>query len=546
MKHLITPTCCILLIIASFGIHSCFLHFYQTNSVDSADARSIRSLIDGNKYFILHANHRAFAFSHVEVRGDNLEGDIEPLPIEHLKYIQPEQQDRNRFPLKDKAFVLYEVHLYTQDSIVFNSHGSIPLKHINRLDAYSLDRRATSQSRVLSIIGVTLGTALIVGTIAAAAVTASHPVIASSSRPVSCSPKVYLLDGDKRELAGVLCSGAIFAPLERTDYLPLPGARAAAGHLSLQIRMAEYEELNLHGAQLVRVEHRADRKVLIDRYGKVLSYRQPKRPEKASIGDGRDVRAEIDAEDGDCYSFTNHPAGQNASDIELDFKKPAGARSGKLVIKARNTVWGAYIFKDFKSLYGEYYPTLQQLKDRSDREKLLQCELDQDLPLKVLVKKAGEWQLVDYFFTTGNDAPREMILQMDLAGLEKEKHVQLRLQTAYQFWELDYAGMDFSGDEDIRTTYLSPQRVWGPEKEQPGFDFVVAPAVAPDFEVSYFLAGTAFYHDNTPFPGKPRLDKLAAFSAKGAFDRFSRQKFEEVLVAVRSNTNKEPATADKN
>jgi hypothetical protein len=556
MKPFMTLTAC-MLILAAFGLDGCFLHFYKTNTTDSVDAATIRSLTSGNKYFILHANHQVFALSQVKVKDEMIECEVDQLSKEHQKYLRPKREDRNKFPVKDKKIVLYEVHLYTQDSVALNRHNSVPVKNIYRLDAYGLDSEATSGSRVLSIIGITAGTAVVVGIIITAASVSNHLAYTPppSQTGGSCSPRVYLLNKDKPELAGVLYSGAIFAPLERTDYLPLPGATPVANHLELQVGISENEEMVVHEAKLLRVRHSTDNNVLVDRYGKVLSYRRPVQPEKASIGEGRDVKEDIAADDGRYYSFSNYPVGQNSSDVVLDFKRPAGVHSGKLVIKARNSSWSYYVFSKFKSLYGNYYPTLQLQKDKADREKLLQCELDQSLPLSVSVKTAGRWKLVDYFFTPGNDAPRTMIMEIDFAGLEEADLIQIKLETTYLFWDLDYAGMDFSQNLSTESSYPAISRMWKSDStsrvDEPdrknihitgnellGIDFAVAPCTEPGFTDSYFLAGTGYYHDNTPFRGMPQLDKLAAFSSKGAFDKFSRQKFDELMIAIRSNSNK--------
>ncbi|HXB92342.1 MAG TPA: hypothetical protein VNU72_08635 [Puia sp.] len=551
----------LILILAAIGFNSCFLHYYNTNTTDRTDGDTLQHLVNGNKYFILHANHVNYAFSHVKVNNDNIEGDISFLPEEHTNYLRPTQEIKNRFPVKDKNIVLYEVHLYTQDSVTLDGHGAIPFKHIYRLDAYGLDKAATSGSRVLSIVGITLATALVVGIIAGAS-DISHSTPPPPPPPngpnqigdVGCSPQVYMVKDDRPALAGILYSGAIFAPLERRDYLPLRGVRPADSALHLQIRMGANEEMLVHEAKLLRVSHNDGDNVLVDRHGKVWAYRQPAEPETVSTGNDQDVKQDITAADGRYYSFTNHPAGGNHSDIELNFRKPVDAQSGKLVIRARNSPWGLYIFRKFKSLYGDSYPAMQQRKDKADANKLLQCELDQSMPLSVSVKEGTNWKFIDYFFTPGNDAARDMIMNIDLAALTGSDHVQIRLQTTFMFWDLDYAGMDFSeglscqysflpaisilkSDSATRITQSDPNNMHITDKERLDLEFALTPSTSPGIVNSWFLVGSGYYHDNTPFKGGPQILKLAAFASKGAFDKFSRQCFAEFLTAIHNSPN---------
>jgi len=539
------PTGLVILIMASLGLYSCFQHFYQTNSKNAADSAELRDLVNTDKYFILHTDANAYAFSNPTVSNDTIKGDIAPLPLPHQQYLAPRFQERNRFRGKNRSVVLYEVHLYTHDPIDAG-HASIPVKDIFRLDAYSLDKTATNTSKVFSIVGVTLGTALVVGLVIAATTgTSSSNAYASSGGGTTCSPKVYLAGNNTRQLAGVLYSGAIFAPLERTDYLPLPETRADDEQLHLQVQTAANEELYIHDVSLLRITHPSGTNVLADRHGRIWSYSHPIAPDHASIGDQRDVLPDIAADDQQYYGFTNHPEGQPNSDIVLDFKKPKHARSGRLIVKARNSLWGAYVFKGFKALYGEYYQTLLQVKDKADKQKLLQCELDQSMPLSVSVQHAGEWTPADFFYTTGNDAPRYMIMDLDLTGLETEDHVSIRLQTAFQFWDLDYAAMDYSKDLPTETARIPVSALDTPthitDKDTLHLDFNIAHTPRPGYADSYFLVGAGYYHDNTRYPGKPQLDKLGAFSSKGAFDKFSRQQFEEMLAAIRT-----PANTDAN
>ena len=56
-------------------------------------------------------------------------------------------------------------------------------------------------------------------------------------------------------------------------------------------------------------------------------------------------------------------------------------------------------------------------------------------------------------------------------------------------------------------------------------------------ENAYFLQGGGYYHDNTVFSEKPQLTELRKCTGKGAFDKFSRRKFEEALAVLNHQPN---------
>jgi len=177
----------------------------------------------------------------------------------------------------------------------------------------------------------------------------------------------------------------------------------------------------------------------------------------------------------------------------------------------------------------------------------MQCELDQSLPLLVSAKKDGGWKPVDYFLTPGNLAARDMIMEIDLADYKDSGQIQLKLETAYMFWEIDYAAMDFSEHNAISTADIIPynlvkagrteqlpdpaqQDITLNDKEALNIDFLLKKNM-PGMVSSCFFVGRGYYHDNTHYEGKPDAATLASFAQKGGFDKYSRQVFEALQSA---------------
>lgn len=545
--------------IISIICSGCFRHFYSTNTVNQIDSASLVKLIDAQKYFILHdlSHNRLYALNNVKLSNESLVAEKAFLAPEHELYEHPAKSDRNAFPAKNQDIVLYEVHLYSQNAGNDSLHVNIPLRDFGRIDVYELDKKSTNKSKVGSIVGVSLTTVGVIAVIIGST-EANNAVNSTNNLKESCSPQVFITNQDHAELQGTLYSGAIAASLKRSDYLPLAIAENSGDKIRMTIMGKDEEDIMLNSVQLMQVTHGENNHVLIDRKGSVLVYSNPVRPVQASIGKGQDMRSEVMARDGKYYSFTNYTGEGHSSDILLNFSKPRQSSSGKLIINAKNSAWSYYLFNQFKSLYGNYYPDLIRKKDKADPAQVLQCELDQFLPMLVSVKYKGEWKFIDYFPTAGISNSRDLIMNMDLEEFKDSNNIQLRLQTTYMFWDLDYVSMDFSTNNNCRTEFIPASMVSlvnrnneSIDPELPGqhsnifvkgplrldLEFNIHPSSESGMMNSYFLAGNGYYHDNSRFEGEARLAELSRFSGKGAFDKYSREKFEFLLNVMRENEN---------
>ena len=556
------------LILICLMLTRCYQKFYKVESTEKVREATVHSLITDEKYFILHAHHIAYALSNVQVKQDTLYGRIDSLLTIHTKYLRPPAENKNRFPSKDQLFVLMEVHLHTDDSASINSIVSIPLSHIYRMDVYDMDKGPTTASAVLSTVGIAASTAGVIVIIAAATSTSqsyssSNSNTNTTAETVSCSPLVFV-DGDQgKNLAGILFSGAFYNSLERSDFLPLGEWHGSGNKLNLQIKSTPGEEQFFNELKLMRIGHSPKTKALMDRHGEALVYQNPEPPIHALASDQHDFRKEIRQTDGQYYSFTNLSTDQHSSDIILDFKKPVGVSEGRLIVRARNSPWSGYIIRSFKSLCGDYYKTWAGQKDKADPKDIMQWQIGQTLPLLVSVKVGEEWRYIDYFATPGIVTLRDMIMKLNIPELTGADHVKVRLQTAYMFWDLDYAGMDFSKNSAPVIDYIPARNVQRSdgqnqseqldqkdnsyallkEHQELNMAFDMKSENNKGLHYSYFLSGSGFYHDDRDFVGKPQLNELNLFLQKGGFDRYSRKKFDDLMMAV--NQHPEPAQSSE-
>jgi len=141
----------------------CFQHYYKTQTRTQVDAAVVDSLQRQNRYFILHLNDSIVGLANIQVKDDTLHGIVELLPSIHSRNLSPEGQKGNRIKKRDEANAYTEVHLYAgQNHDKANVNLALPLSSISRLDAYAEDRKTTSNSLILSLVGITLAAGTVV------------------------------------------------------------------------------------------------------------------------------------------------------------------------------------------------------------------------------------------------------------------------------------------------------------------------------------------------------------------------------------------------
>jgi hypothetical protein len=139
-----------------------------------------------------------------------------------------------------------------------------------------------------------------------------------------------------------------------------------------------------------------------------------------------------------------------------------------------------------------------------------------------------------------------MIMQIDTKNISG-KTIEIKLETAYRFWDLDFAGMDYSNNENIITTVIEPEQVIKSDStdqkqsllngdaqyvhlvnnEYVSFKYAVSQP-SGDSEASWFLVSGGYYHSLDHITGKPNYNELYKFKKPGYFDEFSRAKYKEV------------------
>ncbi|MBF9236576.1 hypothetical protein I2I05_04125 [Hymenobacter sp. BT683] len=503
------------------------------------------NLLAESKTFVLHEGDSVWELRNPKLNGEVLEGTKAALSEQIIPFQQaPPKGKSPRFKNPQARVVLNIVHVYiTEAQAGVADQVRIPFTAIKQIDLIQTDTGKTTASYVLGGLGVTVAVMGIL--IVVVALTKS-----------SC-PFVYAYDGHEYRFVGEAYSGAIFAPAERNDYLPLPAIRPEnnAYRLKISNELKERQYTNL--AELWVVQHPATTQVLLDQRGRVQTLLAPQPPTLARSLAGHDCTAQLQATDRNAVLFNDDTPGSTRNEVVMSFAKPAGARQGKLVLHAQNSLWLDYLYGAFIEKFGAYYNTWAAQQRTQPAAINQKWGLDQGIPLKVYVETNEGWQLIETIPTVGPLASRDLVVPLPLAATASGE-VRVKLECGFMFWEVDYAALDYSPNAEVqldncRLTSATTERGTDARAALMADDADYLKQLRPGTAVSLtyettlpapdaqsrrttFLRTKGYYEHIRDFQGLPNLPELYAFKKPGRFIEFSKEQYRKATQAMQPLT----------
>jgi hypothetical protein len=538
----------ILLFLGMIILAGCFRKFYSTGTVTQVDSAAIQNLETSNKYFIIHYKDSVLALSNISIDNNVIEGKIGPLPKYHSTQLTPAPNEAKPFKNAYSNAVLSEVHLYVNnnksDTLAYPG-VRVPLSDIYRMDVYEFDKKKTNLSTVMSIIGIAVPVAVV---IILAATSGGGGTTARSANDTSiCGcPQVYVEQKGKFDFQNGIFSGAVYANLERMDYLPLGDLQPENSDIRLRISGHENEIQFLNSAQLIGVSHKQDSKIIVDGKGKFYTIHNPEIAGLATTNDNRNISTLLSKADGNAFQFDTYDPKEEYSKAYLTFKKPFEKGNARLLIRAKNSHWAAAINNEYTLLFGKEYIPYRDKWENTNPEKMKAFILKQGLPIKVYVENGEKWEYAGYFSLSGTENYRDMVMEIKVPE-NKRSSFRIKLESVYRFWDLDYAAIDYSSQEELNSFKIAPSsasNLQGEDQKKQIAErdkmFAVlnnderidigfhVPEKAENKTVSYFLASSGYYHIQKTYPVKANVSGLKEFKKPGEFDRFSREKYQEL------------------
>jgi hypothetical protein len=363
------------------------------------------------------------------------------------------------------------------------------------------------------------------------------------TKGASC-PFIYADNGENFQFTGEIYSGATNLPLERDDYLPVGNIKPGGNKYQLRITNEVNEIQNTNLTELIAVDHQPGIKILMDKYGVAYSVSDLKRPSAATDNYGSSILNKLAYNDTLSYISTIKNDQTIIDTISLTFNKPEGVKSSKLVIGGKNTMWLDYMYGKFGDLFGKRLNKWKEKSNKKSREELLKWTLDQGMVLSVYLQTDNGLKFVDYFNLPGPMAEKEDILQLDLSQVHSDK-VNLKLVSGVLFWDIDYAGMDFTETSQANKTILPLASAMDEDGKdvksllaEDDEKYLVQPLPVnrtdltfPAPELQSGLARSVFLHSKGHYEilreakGKPDIAYLKTFLEPGTFIKYSKDHF---------------------
>lgn len=524
----------------------------------------------------LFANREVFVFDKTgrwrldspKVQGDSIfaTAKLSPVPPANDP-LYPEYRRNRKYDGKNEEYIVHRVNLYI-DSLHFTSSDTclIPVYAIKEYDIYKPNTGKSTGIALLIIGGIAI-TATIIISIAVASKRAADNAAEAVSNSSSC-PFIYSFDGVGWQFNGEIFGGATLSTLERDDYLALPNYNSVPGS-KYKIFMANFlpEIQFINKADLILLSHDSTVQALVDKCGNIQTVSEPVLPSAAIDSRGADCLGKIQASDRVTYDFNEEPdtgiSCTYLNSIELTFNACSNPDKGKILINAKNSLWGDYIVSGLYRMFGDKYEHWARKQEQQPAGDYMDWMQQQGIPLQVYVMKKNEWRMVDYFDMVGAFSSRDMVLPLDLedawtedaAGDSTFFSLKVKLVTGYMFWELDYAAIDLSENTEVEQIWVHPDKVFDQDgkdvasllasddnhylvQEKTGdhaiLEFTLPAGIGPSF--SLYLQSRGYYHQARESSSDEDIALLKTFLEPGKLSLYSYRKFMEAMTAQQSLT----------
>lgn len=516
-------------------------YYYKVSTSYQPPAEELVKMSDLDKKFVVHNFMVHYFVQSVTFHEDSLElklGTAYYQEGEDISPVSPSEVKRYR-KKKGDARLLNEVHLYVnQKRVISESVWMVPNSAIERLDIYNHSTKHTTTYSIL------FGVALIPVAYVAFLLLFLLVMLLSGN---SC-PFIYTWNGEAYEFAGEIYSGAVYPPLERHDYLVLPGLVEEDGEYRLKIsnQLEEVQHTNL--LELMVYDHAADQEVMVDKYGVGHIISKPFAPVSATSLMGEEVLPLIEKED-DLVYLGNDPSRDPPllDGIELTYNIPPGTKTANLMISAKNSYWLDFVYQNFREMLGASYKMWMKRQQDGDPQQMESWSLSQNIPLSVYLFKDGEWVFHDYYNTVGPMAFKKDILELDLSGMEKGP-LRIKLEAGSYFWEIGYVGVSLEQaapepativqlsnavDENgssVAGNLLKDDALYYVQPEIGNEAELVFPVPDQKGDRTIILHSKGHYEILQDPKGPPRVKALKEIRKTGNFNKYSNELMQEMLA----------------
>ena len=515
--------------------------YYKAINLPAANNNRRTAAIDSlnlqARYFILRNGSQAYYMENISFSTDQktLYCILDTLSPDHKLHLTNGRRGKMQYNLED-LYILNEVHFYIQpDTLATLGRYTLQLDNVQKIEVIEKDKKRTTNSYVIGALGYTIG-ALAVVTIIALATKSSCPFVSAYT-------------GNEFALQGEIYGGAIYPQLARHDYMPLKMEPLSNGSLQVKISNELHEHQYTDLAELWIITHSKSSKVLSDETGNLYTVSAPQPPTVAWLNEKKEVTASL-LKAGDNAMLYLDDTVSATNEVIMQFNNPLGAKKANLVLTLKNSYFLDLLYGELAKGFGSYYGTYIKQQEQKPVAELLQWTRDQKIPLEVSVKTNSGWKKITDLTTIGPLATRNIIVPVELPETT-EPFTQIKLSSGFMFWEIDYAALDFSDQNDFIIQKITPSNATDElgknvladlQKEdavylsQPDIGNVVT--LTYNAEVlkdssktrTYLLHTKGYYEHIRDFKNSPDVTFLNQFKKPGAFPQFGMSVYKKMAA----------------
>jgi len=359
---------------------------------------------------------------------------------------------------------------------------------------------------------------------------------------VACNcPHAYTFDGNQYHYNNTLFTGATGPNIERDDYKLMPDYTPSSESYKIIIKNEDKESQMINLMELMVVEHEFKTEVYTTQEGKVFAASNIQIPETATDDNGADISNLVSVKDNSGYHF-NNVSPDDFSNVYAKFKYINKRENAKLILKVKNDNWGAFVFKEFSSLFGKNHKRWVKNNHKKSKEEVYAGMKKTGIPLMISVKKDDKWIDIEDINLIGDINYNTIIVPID-SELISNENIEIRVRSGFMFWDLDYLGLDFSPNQKLNISYIKPSVAFKNNSinltREVSFNDseyltheVTGDSTYVEFNSlksssykarSIILHSKGYYLPKVEYSGKPNMRELIKFKKAGEMSRFSRK-----------------------
>lgn len=524
MKNPISKTLLWLCISAIFTTQCQMYHLVDVEVQDFNDNPNKRSRL--SYHLIIHlADQTMVELVNPKMKENSLVGLAIPVG-EDLNRIYQHALSKNNFRGKVRKNKMYlnQLHLFVNKAIDKNSQVEISFNELQKVQVLDKNRGLTTLSTIA--IGVP-------------SIYASFIIYLM----IVCNcPHAYVQNGSTWEFTNTLYTGAVHPALERYDFKTLQDFRPGSSSYALQIRNELDEIQYTNELKLLAVYHQVGETVVSDQFGKIYGVTQKIQPIKVTDDAQNSMIQQVLEADDDAYAFESSDD-SDFSHLYVNFETKNGLADPILVLRAKNSNWGGFVYHEFTKLFGAKYDEWVASNAHKTKEQLAKNIDRTGMLLSVEIKDGKNWKQIAKIQLVGERSYNDIAIQIP-AQYRQQTHLQFRLKSGFHFWDLDQIYVASTSQDGLQFVEYTANAPYNSAANNELLDndinyFVHKKGEAP-LEIVFdglrpeprtlFLKSKGYYRSNQEFEGKPNYAALLQIRKNGGFSAFSKEQFEEILL----------------